>query len=156
MSYSNEFKINVNKLNQDEALMILLEVRHPHLSDPIFLVRDSKDFLFNGNNYLAMNFSLRRQADIQGELPKVTIDIPNVGRSLVRWIDQSNGGANAVITVILARRSSSIIEEKIDFGINTVTINSETVSLSLIIQNNLVKKSMRWNYSIDRSPGIFG
>lgn len=156
MSYSNDFKINVNKLNADESPLVLLEITHPFITDTIRLVNDNKDLLSNGNNYLHMSFGLKRQEDVQNELPKVILTIPNVGRSLVRWIDSSGGGRGASITVMLVRRSDpDTIEERLELGIESVSITTELVTFNLIIQNNLVKRSMKWIYDVKRAPGLF-
>lgn len=155
MSYSAGFKVNVNRLNAEEAILVLLEISHPFLSQTIRLVRDSKDFIFNGETYLAMPFLIKRQSDIQNELPKVNVQIPNVGRSLVKWIDSSGGGSGSKISVILARRSSNVEEEKISFEIDTVSVSSDIVNISLIVQNNFTKRSMRYVYSKERAPGLF-
>ena len=53
----------------------------------------------NGNNYISMPFNIVRQSDIQNELPKVTLTIQNIGRSLIKWVDSSGGGRDAVIKV---------------------------------------------------------
>jgi len=156
MSYSDGFKINVNKLNNDEMLLVLLEVSHPFLSVPVRLVNDNKDFVFNGNNFLAMPFKVKRQDDVQGELPKVSLSIPNVGRTLVKWIDSSGGGRNATMSIILSRRSTpNVIEEKLNLGIQSVSINTELVTFILIVQNNLSKRSMKFTYDLNRAPGLF-
>lgn len=156
MSYSNDFKINVNKLNSDEALLVLLEITHPFITDVIRLVNDNKDFLSNGNNYMKTSFNIKRQDDVQSELPKVTLTIPNVGRSLVKWIDSSGGGRGASIAVMLARRSDpDTIEERLELGIESVSITTELVTFNLIIQNNLVKSAIKWIYDTKRAPGLF-
>lgn len=155
MSYSQGFKINVNKLNSDENLLVLVSIMHPYISDDIRLVNDNKDFILDGNLYLAMPFSLERQSDVQGELPRVRFSIPNVGKALVKWIDSSGGGRDAKITVILSRRSSGVIEEQIEFGISAVSITSELVTFTLEIQNNLIKRSIRWIYDTVHAPGLF-
>lgn len=156
MSFTNEFKINVNKLNTEEMILILLEISHPSLEDPIRIVADNKDFLFNGNNYLAMNFKFTRQQDVQGELPKALLTIENVGRSLVKWVDASGGGRGATFRVILARRSApTITEEYIDFSVGSTSVNNESIAINLVIQNNLVKRTMKYVYDTKRAIGLF-
>ena len=156
MNYSDGLKINVNKLNADEMLLVLLEIEHPMVTDTIRLVSDNRDLVSNGENYLAMNFGIERQSDVQNELPMVTLSIPNVGRSLVKWIDSSGGGRDAKITLMITRRSTpNIIEESIVFGIQSVNITTKLISFSLIIQNNLNKRAMRFIYDTKRSPGLF-
>lgn len=156
MSFSDELKINVNKLNADEALLPLLEITHPFIANPIRLVNDNKDLLSNGNNFTAMPFMIKRQDDIQGELPKCILTIPNIGRSLIRWIDSSNGGSDALIRVMIARRSSpDVIEETLDLGIDSVSVTTETINFTLVVQNNLIKRAVKLIYDPQRNPGLF-
>lgn len=155
MTYSNGLKINVNRQNADEALVVLLKIEHPLISNPIFLINDNRDFVLGGDTYIAMPFMIKRQDDIQGELPKATLTISNVGRTLIKWIDMSNGGRNARITIQLARRSSQLIEESIEFGIQSINLTTESITFNLIIQNNIVKRSVRWVYDINHARGLF-
>lgn len=156
MSFSSGFKINVNRLNATENLLILLQIEHPFLANTIYLINDNKNLISNTKDYLPMPFKLKRQNDVQGELPKVSLTIPNVGRSLVRWIDSSGGGTDAILTIKLARRSSpDLIEESIDLGIESINVTTETVVFNLVVQNNLTKKSMRFVYDKTRFPGLF-
>lgn len=154
--YSNDLKINVNKLNADEMLLVLLEITHPYLSIPLRVVNDNQDIVSNGNNFLAMPFGLKRQDDIQGELPKVDLSISNVGRTITKWIDSSGGGRDAQISIILVRRSSpDLIEERLTLGIEKVSITTEVINFTLIVQNNLVKRAMKYTYDTKRTPGLF-
>lgn len=156
MSFSPEFKINVNKLNADENLLILLVIEHPFLSNPIYLINDDKGIISETHSYIPMPFKIKRQNDVQGELPKVSLTIANVGRTLIRWVDSSGGGLNAVMTIKLARRSSpDLIEESIDLGIESVNVSTENVVFNLVVQNNLTKRSMRFTYDKVRAPGLF-
>lgn len=155
MTYSQGFKINVNKLNADENLLVCLKIEHPFISNPICIVNDSENIEFLGNLYIAMPFEIKKHDDTQNELPRVSIRVSNVGRSIVKWIDSSGGGRNATLTLYLTRRSNPIVEEKIVFGIGSVTVTSEDINFNLIIQNNLIKRAMRFEFDLKRSRGLF-
>lgn len=153
--YSQGFKINVNKLNADEPLLVLVKIEHPFISEPVRLVNDVANFTLSGETYLAMPFSISRQSDVQGELPKVSLTIANIGRSLVKWVDSTNGGRNTKMTIILARRSAQIVEESLSLGISSVSVTTQTIRFNLIIQNNLIKRSIRWIYDKEHAAGLF-
>ena len=153
--YSQGFKINVNKLNADEALLSLVKIEHPFVSDPICLVNDSQDLEFLGDHYIAMPFEIKKHDDVQGELPRVSLNVSNIGKSLMKWIDASGGGRNAKITVYLTRRSNPIEEEKVVFGISTVSVTTKIISFNLVIQNNLIKRAVRWVYDMNHARGLF-
>ena len=155
-TYSNDFIVNVNKFNSDDPLLVLLEITHPFISDTIRLVNDNKDLVSNSHNYLAMPFKIDRQSDVQNELPKITLTVQNVGRSLIKWIDSSGGGRDAVIKLLLVRRSTpNLIEESLDLGIASVNVSTRAVIFNLNIQNNLSKRSCRLIYDVERAYGLF-
>ena len=123
--FSDEFKINVNKLNADEAVLLCVEIRHSFIQDVIRIVNDSEKLISNGNTYLPMGFDIKRHDDIENELPKCTITFSNIGRLLTKWIDESGGGKKATFNVMLIRRSSpDIIEENITFNIKKCTVTT--------------------------------
>ena len=62
--FSDEFKINVNKLNADEAVLVCIEIRHPFISDVIRIVNDSDNLISNRNTYLPMGFEFKRHDDV--------------------------------------------------------------------------------------------
>lgn len=156
MSFSDEIKINFNKLNADEAVLVLIEISNSLISEPVRLVNDSKNLVSQGHDFVAMPFRATRQSDVQGELPKVNLTIPNVGRELVKWIDSSGGGRGSEIKVMLARRSRpDDHEETLYFSVQSVFINSQEVNFNLIVQNNLVKKSCKLVYDIKKAAGLF-
>lgn len=153
--YSQSFKVNVNKLNADEALLSLVKIEHPFVSDPICLVNDNLEIDFLGERYIPMPFDIKKHDDVQGELPRVSLSVPNIGNSLMKWIDASGGGRNAKITVYLTRRTNPIAEEKLSFGISSVSVTTQIISFNLVIQNNLIKRATRWVYDIKHSRGLF-
>jgi hypothetical protein len=155
-NFSNNFKINVNRLNAQESVIVLLEIDHPLIPETIRLVRDNCDVVSNGETYNAMAFDFKRQDDVQGEVPKVTLQVQNIGRSLVKWIDQSGGGKDAEITALLIRRSSpNLIEERIKLQIERISITNTVINFSLVVQNNLVRRGIKYIYSVNRAPGLF-
>lgn len=154
--FSDEFKINVNKLNADEAVLACLEIRHPFISEPIRIVNDSQKLISNGYTYLPMGFRLKRHDDIEGELPKCTIYFQNVGRILTKWVDASGGGSKATFNILLIRRSSpDLIEENITFEIQNAITTTQEIAFTLIIQNNLIKRAVNYFFDKKRAPGLF-
>lgn len=154
--FSDGIKINFNKLNADEAVLVCVEISGGLLSIPIRLVNDSKNLVSNGNDFIALPFQVNRQSDVQGELPKASFIIPNIGRELVKWIDYSGGGKGATIKVMLIRRSNpDVIEETLLFSIASVSVTTELVTFNLIVQNNLVRKACRMIYDTKKCRGLF-
>lgn len=155
-SFSDNLKINVNKLSAEESPLVLIEINHPLITDTIRLVHDNCNVVSNGETYVAMGFEIKRQADVQGELPKVTLTVQNVGRSLVKWIDMSGGGKDAEITAKIIRRSDpDLIEESISMGVERVTVTTLMVTFHLVVYNNLVRRGIKLVYNNTTAPGLF-
>lgn len=155
-SFSNNLKINVNKLSANETPIILIEITHPMIAETIRLVHDNCDVLSNGETYLAMGFEIKRQSDVQGELPKVTLTVQNVGRSLVKWIDMSGGGKDAKIVAKIIRRSEpDLIEESIPMGIERVNVTTLLVTFHLVVYNNLIRRGIKLIFNNKTAPGLF-
>lgn len=154
--FSSDFKINVNRLNARESVIVLLEITHPLISETIRVVRDNCDVVSNGETYNALAFDFKRQDDIQGEVPKVSLVIQNVGRTLVKWIDMSGGGKNAEIRALLIRRSSpDLIEETIKLQIERISVTNKLLTFSLVVQNNLIRRGIKYTFNVDKFPGLF-
>lgn len=155
-NFSDNLKINVNKLNANESPLVLIEINHPLIPDTIRLVHDNCNVVSNGNTYVAMGFTIKRQADVQGELPKVTLTMQNVGRSLVKWIDMSGGGKDAEITAKIIRRSDpDTIEESIPMGVERITVTTLIITFHLVVYNNLVRRGIKLVYNNLTAPGLF-
>ena len=57
---------------------------------------------------------------------------------------------------MLARRSTpNLIEETLNLGIDSITVTTETIVFNLVIQNNFIKRSVKWVFDTNRNPGLF-
>lgn len=154
--FSDEFKINVNKLNADEAVLVCIEIRHPFISDVIRIVNDSDNLISNGNTYLPMGFEFKRHDDVENELPRCTVTFQNIGRLLTKWVDASGGGKMASFDMLLIRRKNpNFVEERISFEVGQCNVTTEIVGFELIIQNNLRKRAINYMYDLKRAEGLF-
>lgn len=155
-NFSDNFKINVNKLNADEALIVLLEIEHALLPEPVRLVNDVEDIVSNGHNYMAMGFDVKWNNDAQGELPKVQLVMQNVGRSMMRWIDMSNGASYTTIRAKVIRRSDpDTVEESLKLQVERITANLLTITFNLVIQNQLIRRGIKRVFTKEKAPGLF-
>lgn len=153
--FSDSFKINVNKHNDAEKLIILAKVNHPSLTNGIRIAQDSAGLVFENEEYLPFPMKVKMDNQIQGELPKATITIPNMAKQIVKWIDTTGGARNGMIEVIITRRSTLEREYSVIFEIMEVRVDSNTITFSVAVQNNLNKPSCRWIYSPKRARGLF-
>lgn len=152
---NESFKINVNKHNANEKIIMLVKVVHPTLSSSIRLVQDNQKIIFEDEEYIPFPMSIKMENQIEGELPKATITIPNVAKQIVKWVDVTMGASGASIDVVLTRRSTLSRDYEVTFDIEGVVITSESITFSMSVQNNLVKPAIRWRYDTSHAIGLF-
>ena len=69
-----------------------LEITHPSITDNVLAVGDSQGVTLEGNAYPALGFRARLPQDKEGEVRQASLEIDNVGRELVQWVEASEGG----------------------------------------------------------------
>lgn len=152
---NESFKINVNKFNSNEKLLALIKIKHPDLEIPLTLVDDNADIIFEEETYLSFPFRLKMNDQVEGQLPQASLIIPNVSGQITKWIDETMGAKDARVEIIITRRSTLTKDYGVNFGVDRVTINNRMITISLSIQNNLIKRAVRWTYDRDHAPGLF-
>ena len=155
--YSNDLKVNVNKLSSLESLKVLIEITHPLLSEPVRVINDNCDLISKGNKFIAYLFEFERAPDIENELPKGRLIFSNIGRSFVRWLEETYGASDADLKIIFARRSApDVYENEFPCKISATNLNPEIISIDIVIlANKLIQRGIRFNFNTVRSPGLF-
>lgn len=156
MIFDESFKINVNKLNSDEKIITIARISHPSLNSNIAIASDSDPIIIDGVDYLSFPFVVKMQNQVEGELPKATMTIPNVAPQIVKWIDESMGARNGKIEISITRRSTQRIEYSVVFNIDTIKITLDEIVFTMSVQDNLTKPAIRWRYDNNHAIGIVG
>ena len=155
-NYSTDARKEISKVNADNLPVTLLEIEHPDLAIPIRVVNDRQDITFETNNYIALSFRISLPDDLQKSLPKATLEIDNVGKELVQWLEDSNGGAGTSIRLIQVLRSApSIAEFDITMNLSNITINASVISGELGFEDLLNIPAVTYMYTPQLAPGLF-
>ena len=154
--YSDTFKEVANSTGAAEAPLLLLEITHADLSQPIRVVNDNQDLVSNGDTYIAMAFRARLPDDLEQGLPRATLAIDNVGRLLTDWIESSGGGQGAQVRMMQVLRSDpDTIEFDITMDLSNVSMNMTEVVGTLGFEDLLNRPGVPLSYRPDTTPGIF-
>ena len=152
---NEKFKVNVNKFSSSERLYTIIEVNHSELVQPLRIVNDNEPLKFNNQDYMPFPFTFVPLDQKEGELPVATLTIPNFSSQIVKWIDVSNGAMNAKMTISIVRKNETEPDYKITFSVESISIETQRITFSLSIQNNLVKRAIRWRYDTEHAKGLF-
>ena len=154
--YTDAFKSTLAEVNATESPLILIEIDHEALAEPVRVVNDMTDVTSNGNLYIAYPFKCVLPDDYENQLPKARIVIDNVGRDLMYWIETTGGGQNSSCTFKQILRSApDLVEWQVTMNLYNVQVTMESVTAELGFENLFNKPAISRRYRPDTAPGLF-
>lgn len=154
--YSAQYKSTLAEVNADEAPLILLEIDHPDLDQPVRVVNDTQDLTSNSNLYIGFPFRCVLPDDFENQLPKARLAIDNVSRDLMYWIETTGGGQGSTATFKQVMRSNpDLIEWSIQMSLFNVNVTMQEISAELGFENLFGKPAISFRYTPMLSPGLF-
>ena len=155
-AYSAEYKSTLAATSAPEAPIILLEITHPGLTEPVRVVNDNQNVTSNGVEFIACAFRCTLPDDLENQLPKATLSVDNVGKELMFWVETSGGGQGATARFIQIMRSRpNQIEWEITMNLSNVKATVEEVSADLGYDNIFTRPAITMRYDPFSSPGVF-
>ncbi len=155
--YSGTARRRMNQVESQDLGVYLLMIDHADLVEPIRLVNDNADILHNGHTWIALPFTITPPSDISQGQPKGRIEIANVGREIMPWLDQSAGGNGALITMrYIFRQFPDSVEWEIT-GLLLTDLQATTthISASIGFEDILNMPAVALRYTPTSQPGIF-
>lgn len=154
--YSPQYKSTLGAVNAPEAPLIMLEINHADLSQPVRVINDTQDLTSNGNLFIACPFRCVLPDDYENQLPKAKLAVDNIGRELVYWIETSNGGEGSTVRFMQVMRSRpDLIEWEITMALTNVHVTMLEVSGMLGFENLFSRPAVHMSYRPENSPGLF-
>jgi hypothetical protein len=136
--------------------LVLLEINHSALSEPIRVVNDNQEITSGGNLFVAFPFKISLPDDSDGRLPKATLTIDNVGRELTTWLEASAGGRGATCTIMLVMRDApDVVEYSITMELTNLAVSWRSVTGQLGFEDLLNRPAVVLQYRQDTAPGLF-
>ena len=143
-----------------------LEISHTGLSTPIRIVNDTLRHSVETNTYERFAFRAVAPQDLDGERREATIEVDNVGRPLMEWVQASDGGRGAYVRMM---RLSPVIPDTVDADTvlnSTISwevtlaakisrITNDVVSLTLGDEYDLERPGVKIRHDTKRSPGLW-
>jgi len=155
-SYSAQYKSTLAKVSAEEAPLILLEINHVALTQPVRVVNDMQDLTSNGNLFIACPFRYVLPDDFENQLPKAKLAVDNVGRDMMHWIETTSGGQNSTVKMMSVMRSRpDLIEWSSTMNLYNVQATMKEITAELGFDNMFAKPAVALQYRPDNTPGIF-
>lgn len=110
-------KLLKNKLADDGAYLVLLEIQIHGTNITLRLARNTDDVVWNGQTWTAFPFTLDDIEETNdGEIPEVTLQVSNVNRIVQSYVEQADGGGKSpvwlrVVNSKLLAETTPLLEE---------------------------------------------
>jgi hypothetical protein len=156
LPYSAHARQQQRLLSPTDLWVVLLEVIHTALAQPVRMVVDTQELVSNGNRYMPIGASLELPQDQEGSYPSARITIDNVGRSLMRIVEDTHGLRGAKVRIMQVYRSRpNVIEQEYLMDTKDITVDQQSFSTALSYDDVLDRPSTPLTYRPTTKPGMF-
>ena len=145
---------------EGDALSYALEIEHPRINPPIRVVADAEAHAIEGNSYSALAFRAELPQEKDGEIRQARLQIDNVGRELMQWVEASDGGRGAMVRIMRVIRpagaeTESAIDWELTMACSIAEANNQHVSITLTQEPVFDRPSVLLKHDPVNSPGLF-
>jgi len=158
LTLSEVAKMEKNKLFSDGAWIILIEVVIN--GETIRLARNTEDIVFAGNLYTAFPFRLGTISESsKGELPRVMLEVSNVGRVIEAYLQETGGAIGSMVAVkVVHSKHLGLLNAELEdlFEILDTASDAQWVTFTLGTPTNLSKRFPRDRYLNNTCRFAFG
>lgn len=141
-----------------DTLLDALEIRHPALPDPIRVVNDTTSLELEGETWQGVAFEARAPSDAEGRIPSAELQVDNVGRPLMGWIEAARGGAGATVRmmrVLVRPGAAPAVEWEVTTDVLSIRADQRHVTVRLGYDLLLQRPAVSMRFDPATAPGVF-
>ena len=153
---SDPFRQVVFAQETGEAILVLLEIDHPDLSEPIRVVNNDVDVASNGTTYVAFPFEIELPTDSDDKAPAARLTIDNVDRQIAETIRIIQSPPSVNMKVVLGSDTDTIEAEFPEFRLRNVRVTAQTVQGDLTIEQFAAEPYPSARFVPSLFSGLFG
>lgn len=130
------------------------------------IVNDSVAHVVDGVDYMPFAFRAKPPSFVPNQIPKAELEVDNVGRPLMKWIEASNGGRGAFVRMMRLEtvfpdkiekdtKLASTVDWEIMLSAKISRATNEAVSIQLGAEYVLERPGVKIRHDVRRSPGLW-
>ena len=144
---------------QGEVSVFALEITHPRLQMPARVINYSQPVFIDGERYNRCAFTAEEPQVIEGEVPRASIRIDNVGRDLNEVVEATQGGRGAMMrvmrVVIDEALNAQVIWENPALSVGITEQTNQAIEISLVYRTGRLRPAIKIRHDPVTSPGVF-
>lgn len=144
------------KVSSGDPLLVLAEITHSTLLEPIRIVQDDQDVIHGGNIFTALPFRITLPAREGGTLPTASLEVDNVSSVLGDFAEYIATSESAQLHLMQVFRSlPDVIEWEAFLTANTITIDPMVFKAQIGMDIMLDRPATMRRYDPHYFPGLF-
>lgn len=157
MSYSlsTTGKASIFSPATGEVWLHLLTIDHDDLTSPIRLVDNNEAVVSRGETYLPFAFRPQIPAEVDGQLPKVELQIDAVDQTIIAQLEELQTPPTITLEVIMAGTPDTVERGPWYFTIRSINYNALTIRSELTYEALTAEPFPYRRFSPLEFPGLF-
>lgn len=152
---SSIFKSAVFGQQTDEAFILLIEIDHADLSEPIRVSSDGVDTVSNGNTFVAYPFEISLPSNPETGVSQARLTIDNVSQTIITSIRNISDPPTATLQIVLASDPDTVEVEFSGFELRNVQYDVFTITGDLSIESFMSEPYPGGSFLPSTFPGLF-
>lgn len=153
---SARFRRAAQAASAEEAPLILLEIAHALLAQPLRFVNDVQDVMHAGRVYRAGHFAFTWPDDVDKQTPRGQLAISSIDGSVGAFLEATRGGQGAVLTVRQILRSQpDVLEDELVLDLSGLQVSTAQTTGQLGYDDILNRPGTPATYRPETAPGIY-
>ncbi|MCM0760661.1 DUF1833 family protein [Sporomusa sphaeroides DSM 2875] len=147
-----------NKLANDKPFLVLFQITVPSIDEPIRLVRDNQECMWNGHLWQPFPVDFDDITEDGKEIPAAILRVSNIKGLIQGYVQRHNGFCDSPVKLIIvhaAHLDNPIPEMELDFVITQTKYDEEWVSFTIGASNDHSFRFPPWKYMTNFCPYRF-
>jgi len=138
------------------GLLLFLEISAPSIPETLRIVNDTKDWISNGQAYLACPFGFKLPDDTAGQTPRAQLVIDNIGLGMTADLEALQPGELLMCRLMVSDSANPNVYER-DYRLPMTMASAGTgqVTAQLGVDFLMRQRATRLVYNPFTAPGLF-
>jgi hypothetical protein len=143
-----------NAQETGEAWLVLLEIDHDDLADPIRVVNNHQNITSNGYLFVGFPFEIELPGEDPDQPLRARLRIDNVDRTIVETVRTISSPPTVTARVVLASQPDTVEVEFSGMTLRKASYDAATVEADLVFED-VLNEPVTTNMTPAKYPGMF-
>lgn len=146
----------LQKVDDNQGILMLLEVTHPSFSQAMRIVSDTRDLTALGFTWTALPFAVKLPDDKTKSVPRASLQMDNVGRQFTAELEALPPGAALKATIRMVHRTTpNYVDYEFTAPLTGVKVMGPTVTANMGRDDMMRLSAVLLRFDPATSPSIF-